>query len=803
MADDVKVIVKAILDNKEFQQALKKGETQSTKSVGKIRKTFDAAKAAFVGVGAVLAGTVVAGITKLVKVSSDAQEAISKFNTVFRDVKKEAEVSAKSLATNFGLSSVAAKQLLSDTGDLLSGFGFTGSAALELSTKVNELAVDLASFTNYSGGAKGASEALTKALLGEREQVKQLGIAILETDVQARVALNTQKGMTFETERQAKAYATLQLAQEQSKNAIGDFARTSDQFANQIRILQGRFQDLAVSLGNNILPYLTPFVKIMNKATDQSLKLEKVTTELSKSTKIYSSAVKQLASETGDLTEAQRTLLEQQKELGEAGIKKNLVDLALLYEKKLKIGINFASNEAKKFQDVINFNRKIVIEHSQKISELSVKKATLTQKFKEGTIEYKDYVKQTKEATKEINKQQGLIDKHNKTIERNNKSVKSWTSLQDRSNDSIDAGINQAIELIEINEKYLSFIEKASPALAKLIETRMKENEASEAAAEAEKKRIDKLKKAREEYNNFLKSLQDELKAFRKENNNTELLDQAKQLEALLANLEIYSDKVVSSAEDRAAITKRIEELRSEHISNEIGKRIAEHEKYKKYVGDLLKSLGTLYGHFHDRQIRGVEDEAAMEMSIIDDKVASGVMTEEDGANEKERINRELAYETAVIERKKAKFDKAAALFQVVARTSEAVMKAWAMSPYTLGQPWAGLAIAAGFSEGAAIGMQPLPELPARANGGPTIPGMPYTVGERGRETFVPDGPGHIIPNNVTDGLLFGVGNGSTVQNTSNSTTNNTTNNYNIEGARDISDMRNELLRLEGQGAFS
>lgn len=35
----------------------------------------------------------------------------------------------------------------------------------------------------------------------------------------------------------------------------------------------------------------------------------------------------------------------------------------------------------------------------------------------------------------------------------------------------------------------------------------------------------------------------------------------------------------------------------------------------------------------------------------------------------------------------------------------------------------------------------------ARANGGPVIPGNAYLVGERGRELFVPDVPGHIVPN--------------------------------------------------------
>ncbi|MDR5591209.1 phage tail tape measure protein [Christiangramia sp. SM2212] len=192
-----------------------------------------------------------------VKAASDAEETSSKFNTVFRDISEAASKAATELRNSYGLSSKASQQLLSDTGDLLTGFGFSQQSALDLSTEVNKLAVDLASFTNFSGGAEGASQALTKALLGERESVKSLGISILESDVKARVLQNTQAGLTFETERQSKAFATLQLAQEQSKNAIGDYARTNEGFANQMRLLKARIEDVAVQFGEILLPYVT------------------------------------------------------------------------------------------------------------------------------------------------------------------------------------------------------------------------------------------------------------------------------------------------------------------------------------------------------------------------------------------------------------------------------------------------------------------------------------------------------------------------------------------------------------------
>jgi hypothetical protein len=198
-----------------------------------------------------------------VKAASDAEETFSKFDTVFRDVKGSAEEAFKTLRNEYGLSSTASKQLLGDTGDLLTGFGFSQESALGLSTEVQKLAVDLASFTNFSGGAEGASQALTKALLGERDSLKALGIAILEDDVKKQMAINSAKGLTFETERQAKAQATLDLAIQQSGNAIGDYARTQDSFANQSRLMRSRLEDIAVELGQVFLPLMTKVVTVI------------------------------------------------------------------------------------------------------------------------------------------------------------------------------------------------------------------------------------------------------------------------------------------------------------------------------------------------------------------------------------------------------------------------------------------------------------------------------------------------------------------------------------------------------------
>ena len=192
-----------------------------------------------------------------IRISTEAQEVISKYDVVFSDMGDASEEAAQRFADSFDLAGATAKEMLSNTGNLLQGMGATREESLRLSLQVNTLAGDLASFTNNAGGSKVASEALTKALLGEREQMKTLGIAILETDVQARVAKNGQNELQGTALKLARAQATLQLITEQSKNAIGDYARTQDSSSNIQKRAAESTKELQIAVGTALNPAVT------------------------------------------------------------------------------------------------------------------------------------------------------------------------------------------------------------------------------------------------------------------------------------------------------------------------------------------------------------------------------------------------------------------------------------------------------------------------------------------------------------------------------------------------------------------
>ena len=200
-------------------------------------------------------------ITDWVNSASDLAESTSKFNVVFGDVAKQAKIVQKELTTAYGLSRTESTKLLAATGDLLTGFGFQGQEALLLSDKVQRLAVDLASFTNAEGGAEQVSNALTKALLGETESLKTFGIAIRQADVQTALAAKGMDKFTGIALRQAKAQVTMEMAIEQSKNAVGDYARTFDAYANVQRRVDSGLDDLSANLGGKFLPAATEAVR--------------------------------------------------------------------------------------------------------------------------------------------------------------------------------------------------------------------------------------------------------------------------------------------------------------------------------------------------------------------------------------------------------------------------------------------------------------------------------------------------------------------------------------------------------------
>ena len=208
-------------------------------------------------------GAVAAGSLKLVNMASNLEESQSKVNVVFGEAAGVVNEFADTSAQAFGITKQAALEATGTFGNLLQAFGTGKGRAAEMSTTLIGLAADLASFNNT--GIEDAIQALRSGLSGETEPLKRFGVAINDVRLkQEAVTLGLYDGKGA-LDINAKTQAAYALILKDTSLAQGDFARTSDGFANQMRILKASLSDAATELGTILLPYFKQFIIYVNQ----------------------------------------------------------------------------------------------------------------------------------------------------------------------------------------------------------------------------------------------------------------------------------------------------------------------------------------------------------------------------------------------------------------------------------------------------------------------------------------------------------------------------------------------------------
>jgi len=224
------------------------------KSAGGALKTFG-----MVGVAgiALVAAAAVAAVPKLMGMAAKLQQMDAKATTVFGDQKGLVESWAKTNAAAMGLTSREAVGLSASFADLLIPMGFTRKAAAEMSTKVVGLSGALAQWTGGQYDASQVADILSKAMLGERDGLKALGISISEADVSARLLKNGTNELTGAALEQAKALATQQLIFEKSTDAQAAYAAGGDTLLGKQALLGAKFSEVTESIVAGLTPALT------------------------------------------------------------------------------------------------------------------------------------------------------------------------------------------------------------------------------------------------------------------------------------------------------------------------------------------------------------------------------------------------------------------------------------------------------------------------------------------------------------------------------------------------------------------
>lgn len=196
------------------------------------------------------------------RLGSDLQEVQNVVDVTFPQMSKQVDNFAKNAAASFGLSETMAKKFAGTSGAMAKSFGFSEQAAYEMATTLTGLAGDVASFYNIS-----QDEAYTKlksVFTGETETLKDLGVVMTQSALDAYALANGYSKTTAKMSEMEKVALRYKFVQDQLSAASGDFIRTSDGWANQVRVLQLQFDSLKATIGQGLINVLTPVIKVIN-----------------------------------------------------------------------------------------------------------------------------------------------------------------------------------------------------------------------------------------------------------------------------------------------------------------------------------------------------------------------------------------------------------------------------------------------------------------------------------------------------------------------------------------------------------
>jgi hypothetical protein len=192
---------------------------------------------------------------------SDLNETINKSTSIFGDGAAAMERWADTAATTVGMSKAAALGAAASFGDMFLQLGFTGSAASDMSKSVVQAAADLGSFSNLE--TADVSERISAAFRGEYDSLQAVIPNINAARVESEALAATGKTLTSELTAQDKAAAVLAIVHKDGARAMGDFARTSDDYANSTKIAQAQLSDLQGEVGTALLPTMTDLMMLV------------------------------------------------------------------------------------------------------------------------------------------------------------------------------------------------------------------------------------------------------------------------------------------------------------------------------------------------------------------------------------------------------------------------------------------------------------------------------------------------------------------------------------------------------------
>ena len=218
---------------------------------------------------------IAAAATASFKFASDMTETMGKIDVVFG---KQAEIVKKWSNTSISQMGLAAQTALDSAalyGDMATSMGLSQEQAAKMATELTKLGADLASFKNISNDI--AQTALKSIFTGETESLKGLGIVMTEVNLQEFARQQGIRKSISRMKEQEKVMLRYQYVLSKTKNAQGDFSRTNQNAANQMRMLTENLKQVGMQLGQILVPVITKVLQKVNEWLEKFQKLDKRT----------------------------------------------------------------------------------------------------------------------------------------------------------------------------------------------------------------------------------------------------------------------------------------------------------------------------------------------------------------------------------------------------------------------------------------------------------------------------------------------------------------------------------------------
>ena len=222
-------------------------------------------------------------IGQSITLASDLVEVQNVVNTVFGDMTAKVEQYADRSIEQFGMSELAFKQYASrfqamgsamgiDSGLIgqansflnksTNGYVALSDSMADVSLTLTQLTADMASFYNVEQSA--VAEDLAAIFTGETRPLRTYGLDLTQATLSEWAM---KQGLDANIQSMSQAEKTMlryQYVLANTTAAQGDFARTSNTWANQLRILQEQLKKWASVIGTGFIAAFKPFIQTLN-----------------------------------------------------------------------------------------------------------------------------------------------------------------------------------------------------------------------------------------------------------------------------------------------------------------------------------------------------------------------------------------------------------------------------------------------------------------------------------------------------------------------------------------------------------